>query len=125
MTLTLDHVYVSVHKMDRAVAFYEDLLNIKVCHREDDTWADFDIGHGLYFGLIDPNIVDTQRTVGNNAVPVFRTDDIDAAYAKIQHWGCTIIQPPENLNYTDYPYRCLQFLDTEGNLVEIAKYERP
>jgi catechol 2,3-dioxygenase-like lactoylglutathione lyase family enzyme len=43
--MKLDHIYVSVTDMDRAIAFYEDLLEMKVVHREENQWADFDLGN--------------------------------------------------------------------------------
>jgi len=120
----LDHLYLSVENMDRAIKFYEYLLGAEVAHREEDTWADFDLGSGFYLGLINPKIVSDRRVIGNNTIPVFWTDDIDAVFEKIKKFGTRIDGPPESLTFTDYPYRCFQCQDTEGNLIEIAKYER-
>ncbi len=120
----LDHFYISVENMDRAIKFYEDLLGRKVTNREENTWADFDLGGGFYFGLINPKIISDKRIVGNNAIPVFCADDVDAVFEKIKKLGVEIISPPENLAFTDYPYRCFQCKDTEGNIIEIANYER-
>ncbi|OGH73921.1 MAG: hypothetical protein A3C90_02795 [Candidatus Magasanikbacteria bacterium RIFCSPHIGHO2_02_FULL_51_14] len=120
--VTLDHVYVSVANMDRAVAFYEDLLNVKAAHREGNTWADFDTGSGCYFGLISPDIIDEKRIIGNNTIPVFYADDVDAVYEAVQKHGVRIVFPPMELEYTEYRYRCFQCEDTEGNLIEIARY---
>lgn len=53
-----------------------------------------------------------------------KTGDVDAVFEKIKKHGVEIVSPPENLAFTDYPYRCFQCKDTEGNLIEIAKYER-
>jgi len=122
--IKLDHIYVSVKDLDRAVRFYEELLGMKVKHREEKTWADFDVGSGFYLGLINPKIVSDKRVVGNNAIPVFFTDDVDAALAKIKKHKVKILFPPEDLAFTDYPYRCFQCEDTEGNIIEIAKYNR-
>ena len=71
MELILDHIYISVIDMDRAIQFYEGLLGIKATHLEKDTWADFDLGKGVYLGLINPNIVGEKRIVGNSVIPVF------------------------------------------------------
>ncbi len=124
MKAKLDHVYMSVKNMDRAIKFYEDLLGTKVKHREGKTWADFDVGSGFYFGLINPKIISEKRIVGNNAIPVFFADNIDVVFRKIKKHKVKIIFPPEDLEFTDYPYRCLQCEDTEGNIIEIVKYNR-
>jgi len=119
----LDHVYVSVKNMDRAIKFYEDLFGIKISHREENTWADFDNG-GFYFGLINPKIISKKRLVGNNSIPVLWAESIAEVYKKVKKWKCKITFKPQNLKFTDYPYRCFQFKDTEGNLIEIANYKR-
>jgi len=124
MNIKLDHIYISVENMDRAINFYEDLLEIKCLHREENTWADFDAGNGVYFGLINPNVISSKRIVGNNSIPVFWSDDVDLIFKKIKKYNCKIVSEPEDLDFTDYPYRCFQFYDIEGNLIEIAKYER-
>lgn len=124
MDVKLDHVYVSVKDMDRAIKFYEDLLGIKATHREGNTWADFDVGSGFYFGLINHKIISNKRIVGNNAVPVFWSDNVDGVFEKVKKWKCKIVDEPADLEFTDYPYRCFQFYDTEGNLLEVAKYDR-
>ena len=122
--IKLDHIYVSVKDLDRAVRFYEELLGMKVKHREEKTWADFDVGSGFYLGLINPKIVSDKRVVGNNAIPVFFTDDVDAVFERVKKRKVKILFPPEDLAFTDYPYRCFQCEDSEGNIIEVAKYER-
>lgn len=122
--LYFDHVYVSVQDMGRAINFYETILDKKVSHQEKNTWADFDIGHGCYFGLINSNIIGDDRKIGNNAIPVFATDDVDDIYKKVKHVGAKIVHDIETLKYTDYFYRTFLCEDTEGNLIEIAQYER-
>jgi len=85
--LYFDHVYVSVQNMDGAVKFYEMLLNKKVSHQEENTWADFDTGKGCYFGLIAPNLISKKRRIGNNSIPVFATDNVDDTYKKVKKYG--------------------------------------
>jgi len=123
-TMKFDHVYVSVQNMDRTIIFYEDLLGKKVSHREENQWADFDTGNNCYFGLIDSKIIDEKRTVGNNAIPVFSSDDVDGVFEKVKKHGTKITFSPKALTHTDYRYYCFEGEDTEGNLIEIADYQR-
>jgi len=69
--IMLDHFYISVKNMDRAIKFYEDILEMKVSHREENTWADWDTKKGFYLGLINPKIISKKRKIGNNCTPVF------------------------------------------------------
>jgi len=110
--------------MDRAVAFYEDILGTKAKHRENDRWADFDMGKGCYFGLIGKEVLDKKIVYGNNAVIVFKTDDVDATLKKIQRHNVKINYLPTTLDFTDYFYCCFECEDTEGNILEIAQYDR-
>ncbi len=123
-TMKFDHVYVSVQNMDRAIIFYEDLFEQKVSHREENQWADFDMGNGCYFGLIDSKIIDEKRTVGNNTIPVFSSGDVDGIFEKVKKHGTKITFSPKALTHTDYRYYCFECEDTEGNLIEIADYQR-
>jgi len=122
--MRLDHVYVSVKDMDRAIAFYEELLGMKVAHREGNQWADFDTGKGFYFGLIDYKIINEKRVVGNNTIPTFWADDVDAVYEKVKKYEVKITFQPTDLTFTTYKYYCFECEDTEGNLIEITNYER-
>jgi len=122
--MQFNHAYVSVHDMDRAIAFYEDLLDMKVSHREKNQWADFEMDNGCLFGLIDPNILSKKRIIGNNSIPVFRTDDVDGIFEKVKKYDVNISFSPTDLAFTTYRYYCFECEDTEGNLIEIADYQR-
>ncbi len=84
MNIKLDHIYFSVENMERAVNFYEELLERKATHREEDRWADFEIEgqEGMYFGLINKNALENKRIIGNNATLGIYTDDINKAFEK-------------------------------------------
>lgn len=79
MKLKLDHFYFSVENIQKAVKFYEQLLDIKATHIEGDRWADFEIEgqEGMYFGLINANVLENKRISGNNATLGIYTDDIE------------------------------------------------
>ncbi len=123
-TIKLDHTYVSVENMDRAIAFYEDLFQTKVTHREEDQWADFRIDENCYFGLIGAKVLGPNRIVGNNSIPVFWSDDVDSVYQKIQKYGVKVFFAPKQLAHTPYHYYCFACQDTEGNSIEISNYDR-
>src|SRR6478735_3604912 len=44
LTSGLDHVYYWVTDMDRAVAFYRDVVGLPLIRRSGDEWAEFDAG---------------------------------------------------------------------------------
>ncbi len=97
---------------------------MKVSHREENQWADFEMENGAIFGLIDPGIISEKRIVGNNSIPVFRTDDVDGIFEKVKKYGVKITFEPTDLAFTTYRYYCFECEDTEGNLIEIADYQR-
>lgn len=116
-----DHVYLPVDDMDRAVAFYTQLLGMAPCHREENTWTDFGCSAGPYLGLIERNALDGVR--GDSAVAVLRTDDIAEARVALERMDAAIEVPPMNVP-TSYRYRYLWCRDPEGNRIEVAEYDR-
>ena len=89
MKLKLDHFYFSVENIQKAVKFYEQLLDIKATHIEGDRWADFEIEgqEGMYFGLINANVLENKRISGNNATLGIYTDDIEKAFKRAKQIG--------------------------------------
>jgi predicted enzyme related to lactoylglutathione lyase len=116
-----DHVYLPVDDMDRAVAFYAELLGTTPCHREGNEWADFACTSGPYLGLIERRALGGER--GNGVVVVLRTEDLATAHAALERMGATIEVPPTDAP-TPYRYRYLWCRDTEGNRLEVAEYDR-
>lgn len=123
MKLKLDHFYYSVSNMDRAVEFYEELLDTPVKHREKNQWADFDLGNGVYFGLIGDYVIEEERKIGNNSTLVLVTSEIEKVYKKLTDKKVAIIDELTKTDYTDYSYKYFTILDTEGNRIEIADYD--
>ena len=125
MKIKLDHIYFSVSNMEKAVEFYENLLDIKATHREGNRWADFEIEgqNGMYLGLINENAFEEKRIVGNNATLGIYTDNISEAYKKAQKLGATILYEPSYVQDSPYKYICFGMLDLDGNMIEVANYE--
>ena len=113
MKIKLDHIYFFVEDMEKAVNFYELFLGIKATHREGDRWADFEIEgqDGMYFGLLNKKAIDEKIVVGNNAVLGIYTEDIQKAFEN-------------DVQDSPYKYVCFGMLDLDGNVIEVANYER-
>lgn len=126
MKLKLDHFYFSVENIQKAVKFYEQLLDIKATHIEGDRWADFEIEgqEGMYFGLINANALENKRISGNNAILGIYTDDIEKAFERAKEIGATILYEPEYVQDSPYKYICFGIQDTDGNIIEVANYEK-
>ncbi len=126
MKIQLDHVYFLVEDMERAVHFYETFLDTKVTHKEGDRWADFEIEgqDGMYFGLLNKKAIDEKIVVGNNAVLGIYTEDIQKAFEKAKSLGATVLYEPDDVQDSPYKYVCFGMLDLDGNVIEVANYER-
>lgn len=123
MRIKFDHVYVVVDDLDKAIEFYEKLLDTKVTTREGNNWADFTINNQPYFGIINQNQTGDKPTMGSNSVIVFKTDDVDLAYKLAVELQVEVVFEPMQAA-TDYYYRCFQCKDPFGNIIEITDYNR-
>lgn len=126
MKIKLDHMYFYVENMEKAVNFYESFLGVKATHREGERWADFEIEgqDSMYFGLLNKKAIDEEIVVGNNAVLGVYTEDIQKAFEKAKKLGATILYEPEYVQDSPYKYVCFGMLDLDGNMIEVANYER-
>jgi catechol 2,3-dioxygenase-like lactoylglutathione lyase family enzyme len=116
LTRGLDHVYYWVTDMDRAVAFYLDVLGLPLVRRSGDEWAEFDAGpvrlalHGAVHGHAPPP---------GGGTAVFQVDDLDSARAALTARGVTFGHEGGVEGYA----RFLAFTDPDGNTVQIIEYE--
>src|SRR4249920_84264 len=94
-----DLVYFFVSDMDRAVAFYRDVLELELGYRSGEEWAQLGAGsvqvglHGAGSGPV--------RQGGTLA---FTVADLDAAKVKLVA-------------------RCVEFNDPDGNVLALFEYE--
>lgn len=111
----LDHVWFWVRDMDRAVAFYRDVLGLTMVRRFGDEWSEFDGGgvrlalHGTGGGAQPPH--------GGTAV--FRVDDLDAAKLALEAGG---VRFDEHVGEVAGRARFASFEDPDGNSVQIIEY---
>jgi catechol 2,3-dioxygenase-like lactoylglutathione lyase family enzyme len=68
----IGNAFYEVHDMDRAVAFYQDVLGLRLKFRDGDRWAAFDVG-GTTVALA---AAGAEAAVG--ATLSLRVDDVDA-----------------------------------------------
>ena len=114
----LDHVYYWTRDMDRAVAFYRDVVGLALVRRESDQWAEFDAGpvrfalHGAVEGHMPP--------VGG-ATAVFRVEDLDTAVQSLQEKGVVF---GDHLGEVSGFARFRSFTDPDGNAVQLIEYAR-
>lgn len=129
MNLTLSQCFVLVHDPDLALAFYRDALGLEL--RNDVAKGDFrwiTVGAASQPGVAivitnylngSPADVDALAALvakgALNGVH-FRTDDLDASFAKLSASGAEIVQEP-----TDQPWgtRDCAVRDPSGNLIRI------
>jgi predicted enzyme related to lactoylglutathione lyase len=110
-----DLVYFFVSDMDRAVAFYRDVLELEVQHRSGDEWSQLAAGPiqvGLHGAGSSP-----VRTGGTLA---FTVPDLDAAKAKLASRG--VVVGHEGGGDGRGP-RFVEFDDPDGNVLALFEYE--
>lgn len=113
--LKLNSFYLCVTDLQRAVNFYEQLLNQKV-------GADgFFIINGIRMMLFDYQSVNDDRIVfGHNCLPSFEVNDIKAFMEKLAQLNAPIIFPCTQIGNN----WVLEFKDSEGNPIEVySKYQ--
>ena len=110
-----DLVYFFVSDMDRAVAFYRDVLELEPGHRSGDEWAQLGAGsiqvglHGAGSGPVRPG-----------GTLAFTVADLDAAKAKLTSRGVAIGHEGGGEGLGP---RFVEFNDPDGNVLALFGYE--
>lgn len=110
-----DLVYFFVSDMERAVAFYRDVLELELGHRSGDEWSELGAGsirlglHGAGSGPVRPG--------GTLALTVA---DLDAAKVKLVARG--VVVGHEGGGDGRGP-RFVEFNDPDGNVLALFEYE--
>lgn len=114
MEFKISSLYVCIKDMDRAINFYESLLNQPVTER-DDIYSVFDI-KGFRFGLFANEKVNEKHVYGNNCLPSFEVDNIESVREKLLSLNCPIVFPLTKIKNN----WVLEFSDSEGNHIEVT-----
>jgi catechol 2,3-dioxygenase-like lactoylglutathione lyase family enzyme len=111
----LDLVFYWVSDLDRAVAFYEAALGLRLLRRDADNWAEFDAG-GRRFAL--HSVAEGQPLAPGGATAVFSVDDLDRAKADLTARGVEFGHEGDVGGYA----RFASFTDPDGNAVQLIEY---
>jgi catechol 2,3-dioxygenase-like lactoylglutathione lyase family enzyme len=111
----LDLVFYWVSDMERAVAFYRDVLGLELLRQDSATWAEFDAG-GRRFALHLAG--DGQPVRAGGATAVFAVGDLDRAMAELSSRGITSVHEGDVEGYA----RFASFLDPDGNTIQLIEY---
>jgi len=113
--MTLDHVWFWVGDMDRAVAFYERTLGLRVLRRDGDVWAELDAG-GVRLGL---HVAGDRREPASGGTVVLRVDDLDLARAALEGRG---VRFDDHVGEVEGRARFASFADPDGNRLQLIEY---
>ena len=109
-------IHISVSDIDRAVAFYQDILGLKLLFRvEGQPMAFFDCGGvRLYLG------VPSDPKYKANSFLYYRVGDIDATYRRLSSAGVKFLSPPHLIHKTPAGELWMTgFQDPDGNYAQI------
>jgi catechol 2,3-dioxygenase-like lactoylglutathione lyase family enzyme len=109
---TIGQIHVSVTDVDRAVAFYRDVLGVPFLFRvQGQPMAFFDCdGIRLYLGVPESEAYRARGMIS------FEVDDIDEAYAALEERGVEFLDAPHVVHRTgDAELRMAFFVDPDGN----------
>lgn len=112
MDCAIKSLYLCVVDMDRAIAFYENLLEQTVTVR-DDIYSVFDI-NGFRLGLFAYQKMNEQHTFGNNCLPSLGVNSIDVLKNKLSKLKTIFPLKQIGENWV------AEFEDSEGNHIEIT-----
>lgn len=137
MDINLSQCFIAVDDHDKALTFYRDALGLEVRNDvafEGMRWVTVgspsqpDVDIVLETVLADPDASAADRQAmaellakGNLRGVIFRTDDVDAAFERIQAAGAEVLQEP-----IDQPYgvRDCAFRDPAGNMIRFNQPRR-
>lgn len=119
--IKIDHFYIKVTDLDKAISFYQNVLEKKISHKEGNRWADFDSGDGVYFGIFNASNDNETFESGDNITLALKTQNIKKEHKRISDLNPKAITEIIHLSQP-YDYYYFQFEDEWGNIWEVAQY---
>ncbi|MBU3130702.1 VOC family protein [Clostridium tagluense] len=112
LNFTLNSLYICVKDMNRAIDFYEKLLEQSV-EKRDEVFSSFNID-GFKFCLFDNSKVQEMVNWGDNCLPSFQVNDMNKLIGRLEILNAKVVFPVTKINNN----LVLEFKDTEGNDIE-------
>ena len=123
--MRVDNFYFVVEDIEKAIKFYEDLLDKKPTNITKNRWADWENENNqIYFGIISKEATGDKLIKGNNGVLGLYTDNIEKAFDRCKKLGVKILYEPEKLSNSSDNYNCFAIEDIDGNKIEISCYDK-
>lgn len=122
MLKSIGQISVNAKDLRRAVAFYRDVLGLRLLFEAPPQLAFFDCG-GVRLMLSPPERPEFDHP---GSVLYFRVDDIDAAAASLKRLGARFEAEPHRIaSLGDHDLWMGFFRDSEGNLLALMSEVRP
>jgi predicted enzyme related to lactoylglutathione lyase len=117
----IGQIAVIVHDLDRAVAFYRDVLGLRLLFQVPPKMAFFDCG-GVRLMLSLPEEAEFDHP---GSVLYYKVDDIHGAWAALREGGADLREEPHLLaKMPDHDLWMAFFRDTEGNTLALMSEVR-
>jgi methylmalonyl-CoA/ethylmalonyl-CoA epimerase len=112
----IGQIFVNVHDLDRAIAFYRDLLGMKFLFQAPPNMAFFDCdGIRLMLGVADRLELDHPASI-----IYYKVDDIERVYEIFKARGVEFVVKPHLVApMPTYDLWLADFRDSEGNLLAL------
>ena len=116
----IGQISVTAHDLERAVAFYRDVLGVKLLFEVPPRMAFFDCGGiRLLLGLPEPNHDHP------GSILYFKVDDIRQAHARLRNRGVDFLQEPHLVaRMPDHELWMAFFKDSEDNTLALMSEVR-
>jgi methylmalonyl-CoA/ethylmalonyl-CoA epimerase len=118
----IGQISVTVHDLDRAVAFYRDVLGMKFLFQAPPKLAFFDCG-GIRLMLGVPEAAELDHP---GSILYYKVDDIQATWKALSDHGADLRGEPPHLlaRMPDHELWMAFFRDTEGNTLALMSEVR-
>ena len=112
----IGQIFVNVKDLDRAIAFYRDMLGMKFLFQAPPNMAFFDCdGIRLMLGIADRPELDHPASI-----IYYKVDDIEKVYEVFKARGVEFIVKPHLVaSMPDYDLWLADFRDSEGNILAL------